>query len=353
MKYLKSGKFYLILFFTIFLLSAVSVNDRITEKDLSRQSTQLAAAESPSTAAPHASPEINREAKEAAQEPVHSEPKTETAAEAVPESGTKQAAAQENTDTVSQPQAERKIHLADRKGTKTAAAKQPAADKQVDAPVPPAAPQSNHADTDLNSYVLNVIASYPLGNYPYLLNNDYRNYNGVTENLYYQGSIIAKAHPSGNRASHCSGITFEVFFKAMQARNRKLGLPIDDFNGMSFSQLQDFQMLWYVASGNKRTSNVAAAVEKYGIGRQIHNWEEAKKGDFLDFSRSNHTGHTVVFLHWVRDNDGRIIGLHYWSSQGSTNGINYVTEYFDFSGRGNVLSNHVYIARVLPVKQYK
>lgn len=112
-------------------------------------------------------------------------------------------------------------------------------------------------------------------------------------------------------------------------------------------------MLWYVASGNKRTSNVAAAVEKYGIGRQIHNWEEAKKGDFLDFSRSNHTGHTVVFLHWVRDNDGRIIGLHYWSSQGSTNGIDYVTEYFDFSGRGNVLSNHVYIARVLPVKQYK
>ena len=219
--------------------------------------------------------------------------------------------------------------------------------------MPPAAPQSNHADTDLNSYVLNVIASYPLGNYPYLLNNDYRNYNGVTENLYYQGSIIAKAHPSGNRASHCSGITFEVFFKAMQARNRKLGLPIDDFNGMSFSQLQDFQMLWYVASGNKRTSNVAAAVEKYGIGRQIHNWEEAKKGDFLDFSRSNQTGHTVVFLHWVRDNDGRIIGLHYWSSQGSTNGIDYVTEYFDFSGRGNVLSNHVYIARVLPVKQYK
>ena len=80
MKYLKSGKFYLILFFTIFLLSAVSVNDRITEKDLSRQSTQLAAAEIPSTVLPTLRLKSTGKQKNC-QEPVHSEPKTETAAE--------------------------------------------------------------------------------------------------------------------------------------------------------------------------------------------------------------------------------------------------------------------------------
>ena len=220
-------------------------------------------------------------------------------------------------------------------------------------PEPKPAPATPVGDTDLNSYVLTVIAGYKPGNYPYLLNTDYQNYNGVTEDLYYGGRIVAKAHPSGNRASHCSGITFEVFFKAMQARNRKLGLSPDDFNGMTFAQLKDFQMLWYVASGEKKYNNLAVAIEKYGLGKQIHNWEEAKSGDFLDLSRTNHTGHSVVFIDWVRDDEGKIIGLHYWSSQASTNGIAYCTEYFTYSGKGNVMPDHIYIGRVLPVSSYK
>lgn len=208
-------------------------------------------------------------------------------------------------------------------------------------------------DTELNSYVLNVIATYQVGKYPYLLNNDYQNYNGVTEDLYYNGRLLAKAHPSGNRASHCSGITFEVFFKAMQERNRKLGLSPDDFNGMTFAELKDFQLLWYVAAGDKKNSNLAVAIEKYGLGKQIHNWEEAKSGDFLDLSRTNNTGHSVVFIDWVRDENGEIIGLHYWSSQASTNGIAYCTEYFTYSGKGTVMPEHIYIGRVLPVSSYR
>ncbi len=100
-------------------------------------------------------------------------------------------------------------------------------------PTPP--PVSSY-DTDLNDYVLQIISTYK-GSYPYLLNNDYANYNGVTETLQFKNRVLARAHPSGNRASHCVGITFEVFFKAMQERNRKLGLPIDDFNGMTFDEL--------------------------------------------------------------------------------------------------------------------
>lgn len=210
---------------------------------------------------------------------------------------------------------------------------------------------------DLNPYVLSVIKTYPIGRYPYLLNTDYANYNGVTENISYQGTILLRAHPSGNKASHCSGITFEVFFKAMQQRNREAGISNTDFNGMTFEQMHDFMLTWYVANGAKPVSNIATAIEKYGLGKPIRRLEQAKAGDFVDISRENWTGHTVVLINWIWK-DGKIIGLKYWSSQGSTNGISYNTEYFNIPNAngvpyGNVLIDQVYIARVGPIAEYK
>ena len=224
--------------------------------------------------------------------------------------------------------------------------------------VPPAEVDKSKYDTTLNSYVLNIIKTYTPGRYPYLLNTDYTNYNGVTFNISYQGRILLKANPSGNRVSHCSGITFEVFYRAMQERNKKLGLSPDDFNGMSYDQLHDFVLNWYVADGNKVTQNVARVVEKYGLGRRITRLQDARAGDFIDLSRENNTGHTVVFINWLKDNNGTIIGLKYWSSQESTKGISYKEEYFNITNAagekyGNVMTNHVYIARVSAVKDYK
>lgn len=217
-------------------------------------------------------------------------------------------------------------------------------------PPPRTAAKAKKHDTVLNGYVQQVISTYR-GHYPYLLNADYANYNGVSEDLYFAHRLLAKAHPSGNRATHCVGITFEVFFKAMQARNRKLGLDADDFNKMTFDELYDFMLIWYVACGNKQLNNIEIAVEKYGLGRRIGRFEDARAGDFMDISRTNGTGHTVVFQNWIRSDDGRITGIRYWSSQES--GVGFNTEYFDSSGYGNVCFNRVYIARVLPVHRYK
>lgn len=171
----------------------------------------------------------------------------------------------------------------------------------VAAPMPKRARTNAVLHHDLNRYVLNVINTYAGGRYPYLLNTDYANYNGVTEDISYQGMVLLRAHPSGNRASHCVGMTFEVFFKAMQQRNQKAG-------------------------------------------------------DFIDVSRENLTGHTAVLIKWVWK-DGKIIGLRYWSSQGSTNGVSYNTEYFnvpDANGvpYGNVMIDQVYIARMGPIAKY-
>lgn len=202
---------------------------------------------------------------------------------------------------------------------------------------------------DFNKLVLDIIKTYNNGSYPYILNEDYNNYNGVTTNLYYKDKILLKAHPSGNKASHCVGITFEVFFKAMQKRNKKLGLSPDDFNGLSWEQLYDFAMLWYAA---KPKTHLVDALEKYGLGKRITKFENAKPGDFMQFYRENLTGHTVVFLEWVKD-EGKIVGFKYWSSQESTKGISYKTEYFNIRDSnnkkyGNVIIDPIHIGRVTP-----
>ena len=204
----------------------------------------------------------------------------------------------------------------------------------------------------LNQYVLDVINTYKIGSYPYLLNNDYENYNGVTENLYYQGEVLLKGDANGTKASNCTGITFEVFFRAMQKRNKSLGLDPEDFNGMSRDQLFDMALNWFAAMGHKSQSNIAVAVEKYNLGYRINNFEDLRAGDFIDLSRENNTGHTVVFLNWIRE-DKKIIGFKYWSSQGSTNGISNKEEYFniyDVNGNkyGNVIIDNLYMVRISP-----
>ena len=57
----------------------------------------------------------------------------------------------------------------------------------------------------LNPYVLKVISGYPLdGSYSYHCGWDPREYdiyNGVTQDLWYRGMVVAKAYPDGSRCS--------------------------------------------------------------------------------------------------------------------------------------------------------
>ena len=79
----------------------------------------------------------------------------------------------------------------------------------------------------LNPYVLKVISGYPLdGSYTYHCGWDPREYdiyNGVTQDLWYKGMVVAKAYPDGSRCSYCCGFTFEVFVRAMKLRNVQKG----------------------------------------------------------------------------------------------------------------------------------
>ncbi|MBI4581560.1 MAG: hypothetical protein HY718_17815, partial [Planctomycetes bacterium] len=253
------------------------------------------------------------------------------------------------------------------------------------------------ADDDegsLNPYVMKVISAFPLdGSYPYHCGwtpREYDIYNGVTQDLWYKGLIVAKAYPDGSRCSYCCGFTFEVFVRAMKLRNVQKGLDPDDFNGMTFGDLFNLLQLWYIEGpGDCEQRGIVG----YGLGRAISDFEQVKPGDFLSYSTTPAGGHSVIFIDWLRESEpeaparlsepeaparedtsrgsgtgvrdpgqqagsakGKIVGLKYFSSNLSgSKGVGYGQGRFSDSnpsGKG-LLRKSLRIARVGAVKDYK
>jgi len=208
----------------------------------------------------------------------------------------------------------------------------------------------------LNPYVMKVISAYPLdGTYPYHCGWDPREYdiyNGVTQDLWFKGMVVAKAYPDGSRCSYCCGFTFEVFVRAMKLRNIQKGLDPDDFNGMTFHDLFNMLQLWYIeGKGDSEQRGITA----YGLGQAITDFEQVRPGDFLSYSTTPPGGHSVVFIDWMRDDQGKIIGLKYFSSNLSgTKGVGYGSGKFsDSNGGKGLLRNSLRIARVGAIKNYQ
>ncbi|HKI70132.1 MAG TPA: hypothetical protein VKA67_11115 [Verrucomicrobiae bacterium] len=208
----------------------------------------------------------------------------------------------------------------------------------------------------LNPYVLKVISAYPLDDsYHYHCSwnpREYDIYNGVTEDMWYKGMVVAKAYPDGSRCSYCCGFTFEVFMRAMKLRNIQKGLDPDDFNGMTFNDLFNALQLWYIEG---KGDSEQRAITSYGLGEAVTNFDDAKPGDFLSYSTTPAGGHSVIFLGWLRDAQNKIVGLKYFSSNLSTDGIGYGQVHFSDSTKNGhgVLRKYVIIGRVGAIKDYK
>jgi hypothetical protein len=137
---------------------------------------------------------------------------------------------------------------------------------------------------------------------------------GVPDEIRFKNErILAKG-----KGTYCCGYTFAVAMKVAQER----GLLADK----QPEEIRAFQKQWYGATEESREIQSAMAVEKLGIGRRIES-DGARPGDFLQFWRTNKSGHSVVFLDWVKQ-DSRRVGFKYRSSQGSTKGIGDRVEYF-------------------------
>ncbi|HZQ48109.1 MAG TPA: hypothetical protein VFC07_13920 [Verrucomicrobiae bacterium] len=215
---------------------------------------------------------------------------------------------------------------------------------------------TDDAEGSLNPYVLKVISAFPQdGSYPYHCSwtpREYDIYNGVTQDLWYKGMVVAKAYPDGSRCSYCCGYTFEVFDRAMRLRNIQKGLDPDDFNGMTFGDLFNALQLWYIEGSGDSEQR---AITSYGLGRAITDFEQVRPGDFLSYSTTPSGGHSVIFIDWLRDDQKKIVGLKYFSSNlGGTHGVGYGSGRFsdaNRSGRG-ILRNSLRIARVGAIKDY-
>ena len=159
---------------------------------------------------------------------------------------------------------------------------------------------------------------------------------GVPHEIRHDGETIVKAQEKG---TYCSGFTFTVVMEAAHKR----GL----LDGKSVEAVRKFQKEWYGSTKDAAERQCALAVERLGIGREVERLEEAQPGDFVQIWRTNETGHSVVFLDWVRDGD-ELIGIKYRSSQKSTNGVGDRIEYFaDAKGHdGKVDRRRTYVARL-------
>ena len=109
-----------------------------------------------------------------------------------------------------------------------------------------------------------------------------------------------------------------------------------------------FQKLWFVMETNG--PGPSAAVEAFNLGRTIK-LDEVLPGDFVQIWRTKNkrgkvTGHSVIFLDWVRDESGKITGFRYWSSQPATNGIGERIEYF--GPDGGIAEEFTHFGRVEP-----
>jgi len=161
--------------------------------------------------------------------------------------------------------------------------------------------------------------------------------NGVPEDVVFKGETILSKAGSPN-GSYCCGFTFAVVMRA--AAKKKL---IAD---KTVEQIGRFQKEWYGATKGSKEKQCALAVQKLGIGREVA-LKDAQPGDFMMFWRPNGSGHSVVFLGWVRQGRRRV-GIRYRSSQASTRGIGDRIEHFaGVKGKkGTISPSRTYVARL-------
>ncbi|GAB4109150.1 MAG: hypothetical protein Kow00105_17570 [Phycisphaeraceae bacterium] len=142
--------------------------------------------------------------------------------------------------------------------------------------------------------------------------------------------------------TYCNGYTFAVVMEAAQKRGLLDEIPID--------AMWRFKREWYASTEGSAERGTQLAIEKLGIGKAVQP-SQARAGDFIYFQRPrSRTAHSAIFLGWERNEQGKIIGVHYRSSQPGTDGIGDVTEWFTTSGlaAGEIPPDRFYVARLSP-----
>lgn len=209
-----------------------------------------------------------------------------------------------------------------------------------------AAPPAGQASLpEFNRLVLKVLEEYPTdGTHGYWWpRSGESDYDGCTRDLYFLGQKVMKSEEKGR--TYCCGLTLEVFLEAYnrwlkdQGGEQAAGLKAEDW--------PRFKRLWFVENHNG--PGPSAALEAFRMGKTIAA-EEALAGDFVQLWRTpndkgKETGHSVIFLDWTRDGEGKITGIRYWSTQPGTQGISERVELYGPSG--GISAENTWFGRVV------
>ena len=168
----------------------------------------------------------------------------------------------------------------------------------------------------------------------------YRGWAGNTRDLRYAGKLLFKGDEKGR--AFCCGLTFEVFFEAWRRWCKVNGREFK-IAGLDAKGVRKLKTQWF-GSAKDKTCLRTALVDN-GLGVRIEKLQDAKPGDFVQLWRANGSGHSVIFLSWVKDKD-KMVGLRYWSTQKSTRGIGERIERFDRPKKRRLLRDQFYLCRV-------
>lgn len=202
---------------------------------------------------------------------------------------------------------------------------------------------------EFNRIVLDVCQEYPMDGthgYYWPRGEDNFYYDGCTRDMYLMGEKVMTGEAEGR--TYCCGFTAEVF---VEAYDRWLTEHGADAALLTSETFRPFLRQWFVTEFNGAGPNLA--LESVNLGETIakEDWDSALPGDFCNYWRTEEDdghigGHSVVFLSWVRNAEGEITGMNYISSQPSTDGIGYRTEWF--GSNGGLSRRFFYIGRAQP-----
>jgi hypothetical protein len=197
-----------------------------------------------------------------------------------------------------------------------------------------------------NALVLRIAGEYPTdGTHGYWWPKAGEgNYDGCTRDLELQGKRVMRGEEK--KRAYCCGLTLEVFLRAYKEWLKDHGG--EEASVLTPENWKEFQRQWFVVE--KNGPGPSAAAEQFGLGKTIPRGE-ARPGDFVQIWRTENkngkvSGHSVIFLDWVRDAGGNPNGFRYWSTQPGTKGINEVTEHY--GPDGGMAEQYTYFCRIEP-----
>ena len=163
---------------------------------------------------------------------------------------------------------------------------------------------------------------------------------GIARDVRLHGAVVLRAKESP--CTYCSGAAFEVYMRALELVQRYQ--PGYAAGRLTRENFIDFRRKFYGTDGNRRT--MVRALVEYRLAQEIGRIEDAQPGDLIQFWRHNGSGHSVVLLGLVHNDEGSVAGLRFWSSQSATSGFGISEEYFGTGGR-SIIRADTFIARPL------